>query len=225
MWACGRQDIRDLSGLVHHSDAGSPNTPPLPLPNAWPRPASRPASAPWAMRWTTPYRNRNRPVQNRAHPPPRPLAQPRRRRTRHPGRGRLAQPPTPAHRLPRPHTRGIRTDPLRSTPSTHQGWSLNNLSLRNCRGGSDPTSDASTPERSQRCGFRVGLIRPRNLGVLRWPCTLGVGASGAGRPNPLPCGARPTRGVHPHARYVSTQPVTAYPYPPRPGSRQKAPSC
>ena len=27
----------------------------------------------------------------------------------------------------------IKTDPLRSTPSTHRSWSLNNLSLRNCR--------------------------------------------------------------------------------------------
>ena len=63
MWAGGRQGMRDLSELVHHSDVGSqPSTPRSPLPNAWPRPGLHPALARWAMPWTSTSRNRDRPI-------------------------------------------------------------------------------------------------------------------------------------------------------------------
>ena len=61
----------------------------------------------------------DRPVQDRADPPPRPLARPRRRRDRHPRMGRLVQPPPPAQRLRRHPTRRVRgpTTTARSPPS------------------------------------------------------------------------------------------------------------
>jgi hypothetical protein len=58
LWTRRREGVDDLSGLVHHTDAGSQgSTAPLRSPSGWPPPAPHPASEPSATRWTTPWPN------------------------------------------------------------------------------------------------------------------------------------------------------------------------
>src|SRR3954454_11325280 len=59
--------------------------------------------------------------------------------------GRLAQPPPPAHRLPRPDTGRVRADLLPSASGPAGGRSLNNLSLRTRRGGSRSVTGGQVP--------------------------------------------------------------------------------
>lgn len=54
LWTRRRDGSADLSGLVHHTDAGSRNTPLSPSPGGWPPPESAHRSAPPATPTTTP---------------------------------------------------------------------------------------------------------------------------------------------------------------------------
>ena len=57
IWTRRSEGTRDLSGLVHHTDAGSPNIRRSRSPAAWPRQASTPRSARSATPTTTPWPN------------------------------------------------------------------------------------------------------------------------------------------------------------------------
>jgi putative transposase len=58
LWARRRDGRGSLAGLVHHTDAGSPNIPLLRLPSGWPRPGLSPRSALSATLMTTPWLSR-----------------------------------------------------------------------------------------------------------------------------------------------------------------------
>jgi putative transposase len=52
LWTRRRDGRGDLAGLVHHTDAGSPNIRLLPSPSGSPPPGSAARSGPWGMRMT-----------------------------------------------------------------------------------------------------------------------------------------------------------------------------
>jgi len=58
LWARRRDGRGSLAGLVHHTDAGSPNIRLSRSPNGWPPPAPSPRSAPWATPTTMPWPSR-----------------------------------------------------------------------------------------------------------------------------------------------------------------------
>lgn len=80
IWARGRHGATDLSGLIHHHDAGSTRR--SPSPNVWPRPASTHPSArsriPTIMLWPSPRSGCSRPSSEPATSRPRNPAPPHR---------------------------------------------------------------------------------------------------------------------------------------------------
>ena len=146
-------------------------------PNGSPRPARSPRSA----RAGDSYDNAaaeslNRPVQDRADPPPRTLARPGRRRARHLGMGRLVQPPPAAQRLRRRSTRRVRGTAL---PSDHRSESPR-------RGRTEPPLN---PGRFTRCPRGLRSAAPWSDSV--WS-TLAAGVRSSGLPA---VGAGPVDGA------------------------------
>ena len=116
----------DIEGVIFHTDKGSQGIRPIsvhPLQRAPRRERSRQLGGiPRRQLRQRAGRDDHRALQDRARPPPRPLARPRRPRARHPGMGRLVQPPPapPPQRRPRPASRS-RRPPLPSTTLTPPG--------------------------------------------------------------------------------------------------------
>ena len=110
-----------LHGLIHHSDRAGQYL--SSLHRAPRRQRHRGVGGvPRRQLRQCPGRGHHRALQDRAGPPPRPLARPRRPRTRHLGMGRLVQPPAhpPPQRRPRPPSRS-RGSPLPSTALSPPG--------------------------------------------------------------------------------------------------------
>ena len=119
VWSRGRTGVSDLTGLIHHSDAGSQY---VSFALTERLAAARNAGLDRDRRRRLRQRSRrvdHRAVQDRAHPPARPMADLGRRRDRDPRMGRLVQQPAPAHRARRHPTRRARgpSTTVRTRPS------------------------------------------------------------------------------------------------------------
>jgi len=113
IWNRGREGVSDLTGLIHHNDAGSPVhlvRVHQPAARGRCRRLSRVGGRRLRQR---PGRAPDRPLQGRADLARGPLARPRARRDRDPGLRRLVQQRTPPRVDRRPHTGPGRTDSLR----------------------------------------------------------------------------------------------------------------